>query len=443
MQTIPTPIDRIRNPIKQFMNSSSSSGVVLFVSALLSLIIANTAAAGFVDSIWQINFKIGFEGFKVSKPLIYWINDGLMSMFFFVVGLELKREILEGELSRPRNALLPIVAGLGGMLAPAIIYWSINMGTDAAAGWGIPMATDIAFALGVLYLLGDRVPLSLKIFLTALAIIDDLGAVMVIAFFYTSDISLTNVGIGMLFLTAMILANRMGVRNVIVYGVLGIGGLWLAFLLSGVHATIAAVLAAFTIPASVRISKDTYSKQMEGLLQKFKDCAPTSSSMITPEMQEVLDDIKITTDSAIPPLQKLEHAMHPMVAFVVMPIFALANAGVSFSGFTFGALSNPIPAGIIMGLLLGKTIGIVAFVFITNKIGIVKLPTGMTYLHLLGVALLAAIGFTMSLFITSLAFNNPDYITEAKIGILLASFVAGILGYFILKFSLKPTEDFQ
>ncbi len=440
MDIAKTPIDRIRNPIKHFMSSSSSSGIVLFITALLSLILANTSAATFLDSVWAMKFSIGFESFKVNKPLIYWINDGLMSMFFFVVGLELKREILEGELSNPRKALLPIFAGLGGMLTPAAIYWYFNMGTDAASGWGIPMATDIAFALGVLSLLGKRVPLSLKIFLTALAIIDDLGAVLVIALFYTSEISLSNLGIGMLFLGLMIAANRLGVRNVLIYGVLGIGGVWLAFLLSGVHATIAAVLAAFTIPSSVRISQERYSQKMGNLLQKFEKSPPTSSSMISPDMQEILDDIKITTDSVIPPLQRLEHSMHNVVAFVVMPVFALANAGVSLGNITLSALSSPIPLGIMLGLLLGKTVGIVGFVFIFNKTGIVKLPSNMSYVQLLGVAMLAAIGFTMSLFITSLAFENPAQIVQAKIAILLASLVAGLLGFLTLHLSLPPED---
>ncbi|MGF1532198.1 MAG: Na+/H+ antiporter NhaA [Bernardetiaceae bacterium] len=437
-ETLP-PIERMTNPIKAFMNSSSSSGIVLFLSALLSLWIANTAFSESFYQFWQTKFTIGIGSFKVSKSLLYWINDGLMSMFFFVVGLELKREILEGELSRPRKALLPIVAGIGGMLVPALIYWQLNRGTDAVSGWGIPMATDIAFALGVLYLLGDRVPLSLKIFLTALAIIDDLGAVLVIALFYTSEISLTNLGIGMLFMGAMLLANRMGVRSVLVYGVLGIGGLWLAFLLSGVHATIAAVLAAFTIPASVRISKEEYSDRMSRLMEDFQRCRPTSQSMITPRMQEVLDQIKLATDAAIPPLQKLEHGMHGLVAFVVMPIFALANAGVALSGDIGDILSTPISLGVLLGLVIGKTTGIVGFVFAFEKIGLIQRPSGMGYTQLLGLACLAGIGFTMSLFITSLAFESELYIRQAKIAILLASLVAGVAGYLLLRFSApKP-----
>ncbi|WP_086047955.1 Na+/H+ antiporter NhaA [Hugenholtzia roseola] len=434
-------VGRVTNPIKQFINSSSASGIVLFISALLSLLIANSFLSETFALLWQTKFTIGIGAFKLSKPLLYWINDGLMSMFFFVVGLELKREILEGELSRPRNALLPIVAGIGGMLMPALIYWRFNANFESISGWGIPMATDIAFALGVLFLLGKRVPLSLKIFLTALAIIDDLGAVLVIAIFYTSKISLLHVGIGLLFLGLMFGANRLGIRHVLVYGVLGIGGLWLAFLLSGVHATIAAVLAAFTIPASVRISKVAYEQKMKFLLARFEACPPTSSSMITPQMQEVLDDIKITTDSAIPPLQKLEHAMHPLVAFVVMPIFALANAGVALSGDIGAAFKSPVALGVMFGLILGKVVGIVGFVFLFEKLKIVKLPKSLTYLHLIGVAFLAAIGFTMSLFITSLAFENETYILQAKIGILSASFIAGLIGYFILKFSLaKPSN---
>ncbi len=436
MTNQPSPIERyLVHPITNFMGRSSSSGMVLFGSAVLSLIIANSAFSAPFEALLAKN--IGFEvgSFSVNKPLLLWINDGLMSIFFFVIGLELKREMVAGELSRPKDAVLPMVAGLGGMLVPALIffYFTRNTGTDAVNGWGIPMATDIAFALGVLYLLGDRVPVSLKVFLTAVAIIDDLGAVTVIAVFYTSDISVTSLIVGGAFLLLMILGNILGARSSVFYGVLGIGGLWMAFLLSGVHATIAAVLAAFAIPATVKISLSDYRNQLQNGLNALKGMETTGGrSMATKEQQAVFDKIKISTNYVVSPLQKLEHALHPFVAFVVMPIFALSNAGVSFTGNVLDKLTSPVALGVIFGLLIGKVVGLVGFVWIAEKLGIVKrLPT-LTYKALIGLALLAAIGFTMSLFIGSLAFETYEYQYQAKFGILLASLIAGILGFFTL-----------
>src|SRR5690606_15771887 len=262
--------------------------------------------------------------------LQHWINVGLMAIFFFVVGLELKREFVAGELSNPRKALLPIIAALGGMVVPALIYFSLNPAGEVSSGWGIPMATDIAFALGVLYLLGERIPLALKVFLTALAIVDDLGAVLVIAFFYTSDISLLNLLTGLGFLLIMYLGNKAGVRSIIYYAVFGIAGVWTSFLLSGVHATIAAVLAAFTIPANVKLKEDIFIARIKKLLHRFSHADPEDSKpTLTNEQMHILERISLDTRGAIPPLQRLEHHMHPFVTFVILPVFALANAGVS------------------------------------------------------------------------------------------------------------------
>ncbi len=438
MNANPTPIDRwVVNPLTRFMGNSSASGFVLFGSAVLSLIIANSFFAPTFDAILDRQLGFTFGRFQVYKPLLLWINDGLMSMFFFVIGLELKREIIAGELSRPKDAVLPIVAGLGGMAVPAVIYilFTSGTGTDAVNGWGIPMATDIAFALGVLYLLGPRVPVSLKIFLTAVAIIDDIGAVSVIAFFYTSDISVVSLVVGGIFLAIMAVGNVIGIRSTLFYATFGIGGLWLAFLLSGVHATIAAVLAALTIPGNVKLSRGAYSDKVSGLLQVFSKNKGSSEAMASKEEQYALDEIKAATDHVISPLQKLEHSMHPMVAFLVMPIFALANAGISFSGDMLGMITSPVSLGVIFGLLLGKVLGIVSFVFIAEKLRLITLPPALTYKALLGLAFLAAIGFTMSLFISSLAFYTTDYEYQARIGILIASFIAGLLGYQLLKSS--------
>lgn len=357
-----------------------------------------------------------------------------MSIFFFVVGLELKREIVSGELSNPKMAVIPFVAGVGGMLVPAALYMMINSGVEGEAmkGWGIPMATDIAFALGILYLLGNRVPLSLKVFLTALAIIDDLGAVSVIAFFYTSDISMTNLALGAAFLASMSIANLLGVRSSLFYGVIGIGGLWLAFLLSGVHATIAAVLAAFTIPANYEITKYKYLRKTDLILNKFSRVPVNDDKLLGEKQYSLLQSLNKNTDKAIPPLQMLEHKLHNFVAFFVLPIFALSNAGITFAGGFLESLTDTVSLGILVGLLFGKIIGIVGFVFIAEKLRLIKLPKSITYKLLFGVSCLAAIGFTMSLFITSLAFELDINGYQAKIGILTASLIAGFLGYFVL-----------
>lgn len=428
------PIDKLIIPVQRFAHQQKSGGIVLGVSALTALILANSPWSEPYLHFFEQKLGFIFDGEKYLEYSIHhWINDGLMAMFFFVVGLELKREIIGGELSNPRKAILPIVAAIGGMLVPALIYLLFNPSGVAHQGWGIPMATDIAFALGILYLLGDKVPLSLKVFLTALAIVDDLGAVLVIAFFYTSDISFTSLAIGLGFVLAMFLANKLGVRNIIFYAILGIGGVWTAFLLSGVHATIAAVLAAFMIPADVVLQEDSYIIKIQQKLKRFKDTDPNNIPTLTDEQLDTLDQIKRDTNAAIPPLQRLEHGMHPFVTFIVIPLFALANAGVSIIDIDIESLfSTNIAIGVALGLLLGKVTGIVAFTSLMVKLKVAPLPDGMNFRNLLGVGLLASIGFTMSLFITSLAFNDETHLVQAKIGIFAASIIGGIIGYIIL-----------
>ena len=277
-----TPIDRwLLEPIKEFINKSSTSGIILFVSAFIAIVITNSPWSGAFENFWKLKFSIAFGDAYMSKDLHHWINDGLMAVFFFVVGLELKREMIAGELNEPKKALLPITAAIGGMIFPAIIYYIINRNSETVHGWGIPMATDIAFALGVLYLLGDKVPIALKIFLTALAIADDLGAVLVIAFFYTSSINFSSLLIAGLFLSVLVFSNFIGIRNTVFYALIGIGGVWLFFLMSGVHATIAAVLAAFTIPASVKISETIYINKLEKLTAYFKQADPNDKPTVT------------------------------------------------------------------------------------------------------------------------------------------------------------------
>lgn len=428
------PIDKLLIiPVMRFINNSTTSGILLFTSAIIALFLANSPFQEAYHSFWEHTFSIGFDEYIVSKSLHHWINDGLMSIFFFVIGLELKREIMAGELSRPKDAILPIFAGLGGMVFPALFYLFLNSSGDETAGWGIPMATDIAFALGILYLLGDRIPVSLKIFLTVLAIADDLGAVLVIAFFYTSDISVMSLIVGGIFLIVLVVANILGVRNIIFYGVIGIGGLWLAFLLSGVHATIAGVIAALTIPANVKIQDKKFVLKMNALTKDFEKSAPNNVSLLTHDQLNIVEKIRYYSKAALTPLQRLEHSMHPLVAFVVMPIFALANAGITFSGsFTENMVSN-VSLGVIFGLVLGKFIGIVLISKILVQLKLSALPNELRWRHIYGVSLLAGVGFTMSLFIADLAFVNPTFIIQSKIGIFIASIICGIGGFLVLR----------
>ncbi|AYZ35204.1 Na+/H+ antiporter NhaA [Chryseobacterium indologenes] len=428
------PIDKIVQPMQRFIQQEKSGGLLLGISVVIALILANTSLSHSYHEILEQSFGFRWNNETYFEYNIHhWINDGLMSIFFFVVGLELKREIIGGELSDVRKALLPIVAAVGGMVMPALIYLLCNPSGEPHKGWGIPMATDIAFALGVLYLLGNRIPLALKVFLTALAIVDDLGAVLVIAFFYTSDINMLYLIVGLLILAIMYLGNRLGVRAILFYAVLGICGVWTTFLLSGVHATIAAVLAAFTIPADVKIKENIFISKINVYLQRFKNIDPTENTpTLTNEQLHVLEKMNEATLEATPPLQRLEHAMHPAVSFLIIPIFAIANAGVSLNIDFESLFNNNIALGTALGLVAGKVLGVVGFSYLFIKLKIATVPEGMNFKNLLGLGFLASIGFTMSLFITSLAFSHEEYQTQAKIGIFVASIIGGIIGYIIL-----------
>ncbi|HZW62837.1 MAG TPA: Na+/H+ antiporter NhaA [Flavobacteriaceae bacterium] len=427
----------VLDPFNQIISSSKTSGILLFGSALLAMIVANSPLRHWYHDLWEIHFSIGFDGKSIDKTLHHWINDGLMAMFFFVVGLELKRELLVGELKNPKNAILPILAALGGMLLPALIYLYFNHGTAAADGWGIPMATDIAFALGVLYLLGDKVPLSLKIFLTAIAIVDDIGAVLVIAFFYTSTIDTESLFWGGIVLAVMIGGNFLGVRKTLFYAILGIGGLWLAFLLSGVHATIAAVLAAFCIPASTKIDESLFVGKSNKLVQEFDEATPNNVSLVTHEQYQILDKLRSLSKRAIPPLQRLEHSLHPIVSFIVMPLFAFSNAGITLIDSSDSPLFSTVTVGVILGLIVGKLLGVAGVTYVMVKLKWATLPDGMNTRQILGIGFLSAIGFTMSLFIAGLAFADAEILNQAKFGVFLASVLSSFIGYFIITHSLK------
>lgn len=433
------PIDRVTYPIQKFIQQAKSGGIVLGICVVIALILSNSPWSEQYFSFFEQKIGLHFNGEPLlNYSILHWINDGLMAIFFFVLGLELKRELVGGELSNPRKALLPIGAALGGVLVPALIYFVLNPSGEVSNGWGIPMATDIAFALGVLYLLGDKIPLSLKVFLTALAIVDDLVAVLVIAFFYTSDISMISLAIGLGFVLIMYAGNKMGIRNILFYAICGIVGVWTAFLLSGVHATIAAVLAAFTIPADMRIGETAYLRRIQSYLTQFKAIDPNDEiPTLTPDQFHVLDELKADTNALIPPLQRLEHSMHPFVSFLIIPIFALANAGISINIDMEQLLSNNVAMGVALGLIVGKVVGVVGVTLLLVKFKVAPFPDGMNLKNLFGIGLLASIGFTMSLFITSLAFTHEEYVLQAKIGIFTASLIGGILGYMILNKSVK------
>lgn len=419
-------------PVSRFIHLEYTSGIVLLISVVIAIAWANSPFHDFYEHLWHINFSVGFDKFLLSHPLHIWINDGLMAIFFFVIGLELKREFMEGELSSLQKASLPMTAALGGMLVPAVIYFVINKGTHAAHGWGIPMATDIAFALALLSMASKHIPVSVKIFLSALAVADDLGAVLVIAFFYTEQINFMPLAIGAGFLILLMVGNRMGIRSALFYLLLGIGA-WIGFLLSGVHATIAGVLVAFTIPAVTRIDEQIYSSNLRKLSYDFEADIPQRGSLITPLQNKTIQKVKTLSMAAETPLQTIEHALHPWVAFGIMPLFALANAGIVITSDFFSSIINPVSIGVAAGLIVGKFTGILLFCWIMVRYKISSLPEGANWKHIAGVALLAGIGFTMSLFISGLAFGDPVLINQAKYGILIASIIAGILGTIVLK----------
>lgn len=421
-------------PIKLFMGREKSGGIVLILSVALAMILANSniAESYFHFFEQEVGFIVNGEPY-LNYSLHHWINDGLMAMFFFVVGLELKREFIGGELADIRNTILPIGAAIGGMIVPALIFLSLNIGTPQTMGWGIPMATDIAFALGVVYLLGDKVPVSAKVFLTTLAIVDDLGAVLVIAFFYTSELSIASLLFGLCFLAVMFIGNRLGIKSLFFYAVLGIGGVWVTFLLSGIHATIAAVLAAFMIPADAKINESVYLKRMKKLTRRFEKEEPNEVRTLEEGQVDVLTHIQHDTEIAIPLLQQLEHKMSPIVTFLIMPIFAIANAGISFTDLSLSDIfSTHVAVGVTLGLLLGKPIGIIGATFLMVKMRWATLPSAITRRTLLGLGMLASIGFTMSMFISTLAFTDELLMTQAKLGIFLASILGGIGGYVLL-----------
>ncbi len=426
------PIDHILRPLETFAAREASGGIVLIVATLLALAWANFGPAHSYERFFETSVSFGFGDWSIAKSLHHWINDGLMTVFFLVVGLEIKRELLVGELASFQKAALPVAGALGGMLAPALLYLAFNLGAPTQAGWGIPMATDIAFVIGVLALLGDRIPVALKVFLVALAIVDDIGAVLVIALFYTADLNVTSLIVAGILVGALILSNWLGVRSPFIFGLLGLG-LWLAFLNSGVHATIAGVVLAFTVPASTRIMTRDLVLQGRRLLDELERADNlTPYAPISDEEQSVIGALEAACERAETPMQRLERVLHPWSVFVIMPLFALANAGIHIGTQSF-ALASPLTLGILMGLVVGKPIGITLFTWLAVKTRLATLGEGVQLRHIAGAGCLGGIGFTMSIFITNLAFTGGEHLEAAKAAILLSSIVAGIAGTLVLR----------
>jgi NhaA family Na+:H+ antiporter len=431
------PIEVLLKPINQFLHQEASGGILLIIFTVIALVWANTALSHTYHDLWRTHLIVSLGSLlTLDYSIHHWINDGLMVIFFFTVGLEIKRELLVGELSSVQKASLPIAGALGGMIVPAILYTIFNTGGEGARGWGIPMATDIAFVVGIMALLGTRVPLTLKIFVLALAIADDIGAVLVIAIFYTAKISTTALIIAAIVLGSLILLNRLGTKSLIPYSILGVI-LWLAFLKSGVHATIAGVLLAFTIPAVSRYDTNKFSGKVKQLINNFDATGDHWKNVLNnSERQHDVLAIESSCEKVLTPLQRFEHSLHPWVSFFIIPVFALANAGVTIADLDIlSALLSPVSLGIILGLFIGKQMGIFAFSFLAVKLKFATLPEGVNWKNLYGAAILAGIGFTMSLFIASLAFTDPALLDLAKIGILSGSLLSGIAGFMFLKTS--------
>jgi NhaA family Na+:H+ antiporter len=440
--TVATRRLRVRvKPLADFLRSEAHSGIILMGMAIAALFWANLAPRSYIE-FWNSYITLGFGDYTSKMSLLHWVNDGLMALFFLMVGLEIKRELLIGELSSFRKAALPVFAAVGGMVAPALIYAAFNFGKPTQAGWGIPMATDIAFALGAMALLGSRVPYSLKVFLAAVAIVDDLGAVLVIAIFYSSGIDWGAMQIAAACLIVLGIMNWLSVRHPLPYMFVGLF-LWIAVLQSGVHATIAGVLLAMMIPTKIYMNPQEFQDTAADAIERFKrNSAGSGRQLMTEERQVAIHELEVACERIQMPLERIEDNLGPWVRYVIMPVFALANAGVLLSGDVRADLSTPVSLGIVLGLVLGKPIGITFFAWLSTKIGMAQLPRGLNWSHIVGMGLLAGIGFTMSLFIGDLAFSDAEIERKMKLSILVASVLAGVVGYSFLRVASKRRVKF-
>lgn len=433
----------ITKPIQQFFNNQSSGGIVLIICTIAALVIANSGWGHAYEQILHhhINVTFGENFFSLDKAIHVWINDFLMAIFFLLIGLEIKREIMAGELSNIKAASLPIAAAIGGMILPALVYVFINLKSGDIGGWAVPMATDIAFSLGILTLLGKKVPISLKIFLTGLAIVDDLAGVAVIALFFTSDIDVNSLLIAAGIFAILLLLNRLRVYKMTIYAILGLA-LWLFVYHSGIHPTIAGVLLAISIPARRRM-KDTslLMPKIELGTMLLKDNPLQNDQLFLSENQvQGIDEIYKASKYATSPLQRLEHSLHPIVAFGIMPLFALANAGIVLDGNIIAALTSSVSLGIMLGLFLGKQLGITFFTWLAVKLKLGVLPDDVNWMQIWGLSCLAGIGFTMSLFISNLAYNDVHTVTNSKIGILAGSLLSGLVGWIVLSIAANKKK---
>ena len=433
--------DKILTPFEEFIHRQTTSGLLLMTTAVLALLLANGPLASAYEHVVHTLAGLNMGSWTLEMSLHHWINDGLMALFFFVVGLELKREILVGELAELRNAALPIGAAIGGMVVPALIYTAVNPDGDAARGWGIPMATDIAFAIGALALLAGRVPKALITFLVALAIVDDLGAVIVIAVFYTDTIALGPLAAAGGLFALLLVFNKGGIRKTMPYFIVAVF-LWYALLQSGVHATLAGILGALSVPAVPKYNPERFSQHVRDLMHRFDSShQPGKSIMTNDKLRAVVQTLENGVHSVEAPLQRLEHVWHMPVAYLVIPVFALANAGIPLEFTSLGdTLTHPVMLGVSMGLLLGKFIGITGTSWLMLKLGMAAMPRDTRFSQIAGVSLLAGIGFTMSIFVAQLGFEeNPELLLMAKTGILLASLLAGVTGFIWLYLVSRPS----
>jgi len=433
---------KVYTPFEHFLHAQTTTGLVLMVMTVLTLIVANSPLYGAYEALIHTKLSFSIGSLEIKHSLYHWVNDGLMAIFFFLIGLEIKREILVGELSNIKVAILPILAAIGGMIIPALIYAALNSGTAGANGWGIPMATDIAFAISALVLLGRRVSPALVTFLVALAIVDDLGAVLVIALFYTSQINLEFLLLAVAMFLSMLALNRFGIRIMLPYFIIALF-MWFFMLESGVHATIAGVIAAFAIPSKPKLPPVNFTHHTQNLLEEYENYPVATDHTMHEKQKAILQNIKDRIDAVTSPAAQLEQSLHLPVSLAVIPIFAFANAGIAIDFSVIDKIIfEPVSLGIILGLVGGKILGIFGVAFLAIKAGVAKLPQKSSMSQVFGVAALGGIGFTMSIFVADLAFvNNPELIFQAKIGILSASLLAGLLGFIWLRFIAKPATD--
>ena len=432
--------DRIKDPLVEFMRMEAFGGIVLMFFTILAMGLTNSIFGESFLAYWKQNFGIHLGEWQLSKSLLHWINDGLMAIFFFVVGLEIKRELLTGGLSSIKKASLPIFGAIGGMTVPALVYILFNQTGSGTHGWGIPMATDIAFALGILLLLGKRIPTSLKLLLTSIAIVDDIGAVIVIALYYTSEIDWVYLLYGGGIYVILWIINLLKIRNLSVFLILGML-LWFTLLKSGVHATLAGILLAFTIPARANRNVSEFIRSNTVLLKELGTTLVKDKKLKEKNIQSSISAVEGNCIEVISPLQRLEHLFHPWVAYLIVPLFAFSNAGVILDGNVMGNILNPISLGVILGLFIGKPLGIFLFSYLGVKMGFAQKPQKICWSQIIGIGFLGGIGFTMSFFVSQLAFSDPSILNQAKIAVLIASVVSGLLGFIILRMSnTKPVK---